>query len=474
MKLLLVSCVCLVVGCTRPNPNVCCTSAEDCASIGVDDPERLCAEGLACVENHCEVAACSTQVCGAAAPVCDITLDTCGPCTNNDQCDQFASTSVCNEQSGACVSCIETADCASGVCDGSTNACVECLANSDCPVDKPICNDAHTCGSCALDSDCPSSACDNGKCVPESEVYYVSTSNAIDTNPCSRAAPCATLQHAATRTSAAQENIVVLPGSYSNNRLDLGSSVTNAPRVVIHATGAQFSATGGEFSQFTNNETELVVIGAYVATGNGTAVYCGTGPCTVSHVTIQHQFGVHAGSKTTILDSEIEGEYGGISMGSGTLHLERSVIRGDDPIGAGSGIVEIINTVISGGPTVVDLPTATGTIRFSTIVGGGATGNGPRGVNCHQGLTISDSIVWTPGTAQVPISGGCAVTTSIAGPVPVGGGLNMDPLFVGLADFHLKPTSPAKDMASSGPSTDFEGDPRPSGSGWDIGADEAD
>ena len=51
-----------------------------------------------------------------------------------------------------------------------------------------------------------------------------------------------------------------------------------------------------------------------------------------------------------------------------------------------------------------------------------------------------------------------------------------DPCFVNpsLGDFHLKPNSPAidKGLPIDAPSYDFEGDPRPVGSGYDIGIDE--
>jgi hypothetical protein len=40
-------------------------------------------------------------------------------------------------------------------------------------------------------------------------------------------------------------------------------------------------------------------------------------------------------------------------------------------------------------------------------------------------------------------------------------------------DFHLATGSPAIDFAQTGPDHDFEGDARPKGAGYDIGADEA-
>jgi hypothetical protein len=40
-------------------------------------------------------------------------------------------------------------------------------------------------------------------------------------------------------------------------------------------------------------------------------------------------------------------------------------------------------------------------------------------------------------------------------------------------DFHLGPNSPARDAVDAGPTLDFEGDPRPRGDRFDLGADEA-
>ena len=56
-----------------------------------------------------------------------------------------------------------------------------------------------------------------------------------------------------------------------------------------------------------------------------------------------------------------------------------------------------------------------------------------------------------------------------------GGNIHADPAFVRPGgDLHLDATSPAIDAGTcaGAPATDFEGDPRPSGRGCDIGADE--
>jgi hypothetical protein len=63
----------------------------------------------------------------------------------------------------------------------------------------------------------------------------------------------------------------------------------------------------------------------------------------------------------------------------------------------------------------------------------------------------------------------------ITGPTVVAGASNTDPMFVNLAqnDYHLAAGSPARDAVDTGPATDFEGDARPQGARFDIGADEA-
>jgi hypothetical protein len=55
------------------------------------------------------------------------------------------------------------------------------------------------------------------------------------------------------------------------------------------------------------------------------------------------------------------------------------------------------------------------------------------------------------------------------------GALNINPSFVDAAgrNYHLAAGSPARDMVDSGPALDFEGEPRPRGARFDIGADEA-
>ncbi len=58
--------------------------------------------------------------------------------------------------------------------------------------------------------------------------------------------------------------------------------------------------------------------------------------------------------------------------------------------------------------------------------------------------------------------------------VSLPGTMRVDPQFVSPStnNFHIMPTSPAKDAVDMGPPDDFEGNTRPCGPKFDIGADE--
>jgi hypothetical protein len=124
----------------------------------------------------------------------------------------------------------------------------------------------------------------------------------------------------------------------------------------------------------------------------------------------------------------------------------------------------------------IDLSMAnSATLAFVTVADSGTdSGTGPRAVSCAASVVVRDSIIWAPGTTHRVALQGCNVASSIIGPDPISGVSNADPQFVNAVahDYHLAAGSPAIDKATTGPTLDFEGDPRPMGSGFDLGADE--
>lgn len=297
-----------------------------------------------------------------------------------------------------------------------------------------------------------------------------------DAGSCSRTSPCATLAYAITRTSATTQHIVVGAGAYSGP-VDIGTAQTSTPKVWIHGSGASFSSTG-ERSQFAIYDVETTLVGMSIGTSNGFASYavqCTGAPCHVRHVRVQRTAGFDVDTSMTVEGCELEIQGIAISATS-SLSIKSTTIRASQTAiqcTEGTCALDLENVLLAGTQrTAVDAPLAQGSIRFTTIVTSGDSTDNPRAVRCGVNLAIRDSIVWAPNAAQPPIGGGCSVTNSIAGPTAVPGAMSSDPLFVGLSDFHLTASSPAKDKAVTGPTTDFEGESRPAGGGYDLGADE--
>jgi hypothetical protein len=203
------------------------------------------------------------------------------------------------------------------------------------------------------------------------------------------------------------------------------------------------------------------------------------------------------GGTLTISQSTISGNTGnGISATGGTLTILRSTISGNT--GGGLSIsgsqFDITNSFIvqNGGPLSlvggVDFPqiSSTGTHRldFNTITANSGNASVNSGVNCSTvviPVIFNSNIIFgntvTGGGKQLGGSAMCTANYSDVGDLIAGtGNINADPLFVNAAlnNFHLMPTSPAKDAADPAATLteDFDGDARPQGSRRDMGADE--
>ena len=128
----------------------------------------------------------------------------------------------------------------------------------------------------------------------------------------------------------------------------------------------------------------------------------------------------------------------------------------------------------------IDLSNSNGVMRYSTIARTGESSTtGAFGARCSiTNLQIQSSIIWNTGiTTRPPTDGSCTgqFTNTIAGPMMVGTAMNTNPMFANenAGNIHLAASSPARDAVDAGPALDFEGDARPRGVKFDIGADEA-
>lgn len=447
-----------LLGCTRNNKEFCCATHEDCASVGVDDDKRECGEGLACVDHSCSVPTCATAGCGVARPVCDIATDVCSVCSKSSDCARFPATTHCDPASGSCVG---------------------CLAPTDCPDASPVC-DQQQCRLCRVDSECASGACaENGTCVPEIEIVYIAPTG-VDSVPCSRAQPCISLQFARNQTSATRTHIVLAPGMYTPPPTTFANQTT-APFIGIHGGGATLSIASQDGFLQLLMPSLLSNITLVNTAGNALFILS---TVTVKDVTVRggttSSSNVMSNGNVTMEDVQVQGAGCAVGLNGGSLTVKRAVVKGgtNGICTYAPSVVNIENLLVSDTTDVgLDIPGVIGTISFSTIAQTGGAGSGVAGIRCSSsGLTLKSLIVSTPNAPSRPtVEGACIVQSSIVTPTAVPGAMNVDPVFVSIptGNFHISGGSPAKDAVNTGPPFDFEGDVRPKGTRFDLGADEA-
>jgi hypothetical protein len=395
--------------------------------------------------------------CLASAPVCETSTDMCLGCVDAADCARFAELPVCDIAGGG--------------------ACVECAAASDCPANEPIC-DAKQCRACQADADCETRACgDDGRCIDENQIVFLAPSG-VDGGECSRAAPCQDLAFGLTNATGLRTHVVFAPGSYTTTGLQNAHAGTD--RITLHGNGA--TLTGGNADYVTIDMTRPTTIrDLHVTNPTTLGIALRVRDANLQRLTLTGHSGLFANGQTTASDLEITsvGTQGRGIFVAGNLLLDRARIRGGAAGIAGYGVFDVVNAVISdtavGG---VDFEnTARGTLRFVTISRTSFTGDGTGiGARCgSSAVAFENSIVWDSNETTTANVESCSFTNTIVGPMMAFGALNTPPMFADefAGNFHLTPNSPARDAVDAGPALDFEGDPRPRGVRFDIGADEA-
>ena len=444
-----------VFACTKTNPDLCCTSETDCASLGVPVGTD-CAAGLVCRGNQCIAELCSASAdCDAAAPYC--------------------ATNTCIE------SCVEDSQCPGFGGDASTpfcelGSCVACRLNTECPTSAGIC-DAGACRGCKQNSECSSGLCEVAAmtCIPEAQIAYATVGGA-SSGPCTQTQPCtATFAFASTTPSRFVEKLA--HGMYS----DFAFPVTDGRAVTVY--GEQSTVVvGSELNTGMVRFLDLTLSGSILCrpVTNGTvpilefdnvdltdtaSVY--GSPCKLS---VRH-------SRTRADGSLI------IQAAAGSTVVIDSSTFDNAPIGVfGHSSITITNSVFTNAGSTGALlynsldDNAANSISFSTFHNSKLTCSS--GTNQFQ-LKNNIFVNALPGAPADTVTGaGCTHSFSLITPQTTMVGstnkLNLDAFFVApnTSDFHLQAISPAIDAAdpASTLAADFDGTARPQGAARDMGA----
>lgn len=469
-----------VLACTKPNPEVCCVTPDQCSTLGAAEL-RPCGVGQACSADFtCVAAECTTSAdCeDPNQPVCSLGLciDT---CRVDADCAEVPGRPFCAGD-GVCVGCVDAMDCGGDatICDAGSRSCRGCEADAECASD--VCVEA------------------TGVCADETEVVFVSTSG-NDSGTCPSTAPCRTLAYALTIANSTRNVIHVEGGT-----LSVPSTLTVSISVTFDGTGTLLtSPANGPIMQLATAGAIVVVVEGFRVSNASDRVDFNVGSKTLRMFDVTLQRSSIQGSGT-FEAAHSEFRTNTITCSGGTLAIEgnefsESVISGTNcqttirrnrffdaangTINTMGGLLLVENNLLVEPSEFVDAIIVSGhssgsTIAFNTIVNTSQVTMSPAAVTCDATVRVTSNIFAYNSTN--PINGiGCVAVSSLfdlpGAPDATGNTSAASSTFFIDAvnsDFHLATNSPALGIGEAGlVDVDLEGNPRPMMP--DVGAFEA-
>ncbi len=460
----------VAVGCTRPNPNRCCTDEADCNEHGIA-VGSTCDTGLVCRGNQCISEPC-TEVsdCEASAPYCVAEL--CAEaCSDDLQCPGFG-------QSASNRYCV----------DGGCHECRGSM-NDDCPANAPVC-DQSGCRLCREHDECKSGVCANdGTCADEASIAYVEIAGSASAD-CTRSSPCKTISRALTflrpyvligAGTYASDTTLTPPGHVRLIGSGMPALTRSTPGPIVTAIGGNVALEQLEVSGATINASSdgygvscqaggsaaLRLHRVVVRNNAGSGVFTNGCPVTITESTFSEN-GRETGASALELDNSIAivdrcliiNNASGLNLDAGVLQLTNSfIVRNDSTIAASYGL-NIYS--VAGGHR----------IEFNTIADNGNGSPLGAGFMCNLDTvtaSVANNII-VRNKVQIKGTSNCTYPSSIILDTDISAVKFRSP-DVAPYDYHLTAGSLAIDGATlSTVDHDFDGQPRTTPR--DVGADE--
>jgi len=470
--------------CTKRNPDVCCSSAPECAEIGFDDITP-CEDLRVCVNSMCVDPQCTTSAeCSAPTPYC-VGQICAASCTADPDCSGITGAAHCAP-------------------DGT---CVACTASEQCtdPA-EPVCDDnAHACRACTDDSDCASGIClaMEGTCAAPTETVYVSTSG-TDTGDCTDISPCRTIAYGLAKITAQRRVLRLIDSDFL---IPDGATIDRAVYIDAVDTRLQRTSTGpiltidvpatvtieklridtpGSAPAIDVSGGANVLISAIDLSRGGQSALAVNGINSSLRITRSHLYGSGIGCSAmaleidnTLIDGPVTGAAGGGDYcGTARIHHNRFLFSEGRAVGMTHSVTEFENNLVSvlgSAATEIAVIPGTGsvlpsTVRFNTFVSE-AAGAGSALTCKSVDLVTSNIFAWQ---SPNPIYGTatCEIRNSLfdeAGGTVAGSGNVTNVPFAsifaspGSGDFHPAQASPAREAAEAGfpVDDDLEHTPRP-------------
>lgn len=380
--------------------------------------------------------------------------------------------------------------------------CVECLAAADCIKAQGTCNTkTFTCDKCVENADCASGLCENSKCAdPKNLIYVDSAACATGKGMGTYEQPYCKVQDGIDHKSAVlPKTVVVRKGTYAEN-LSIDATAATINLVLLGANGAVLQpASGGEpalklVGDATGINKLLATVIGFTITGatQKEAVNCvgsaaqGQTTLKLQHATIRDNTDValSALSCDITIDQALIGprnDRGGVSLTASDFTITNTVITKN---GAETANMNPGSDV--GGISVALLAKRAIVMNTSVVANSSKLLADASGIVCPGGnkMIVGNTVIF----GNTGGKGGTQITTkncnmdkdAFPGAMTPNIDLTtctMDDLF--MSDYHLKKGNAPCTLVDQGsnapasqpaPDYDLDGNHRPAGTGFDIGA----